>query len=72
VPVTLRDAIKAEASRHGLKQADLLELALRELKQADFLRAVAAVEWDAEAAAEAAEWDAADLSGRLDPWDPKS
>ncbi|MDR2566080.1 MAG: hypothetical protein LBC97_08490 [Bifidobacteriaceae bacterium] len=69
VPVAIRDEIKAEASRLGVKQADLLSLALRELKQAQFLRSVAAVEWDDEAAAEAAEWDAAGLAGELDPWE---
>jgi hypothetical protein len=70
VPVSLRDRIKTEASRLGLKQADLLGLALRELQQAEFLRAVAAVELDSAATVEATQWDEADLAGTLDPWDP--
>jgi hypothetical protein len=45
-------------------------LALRELRQAEFLRAVTAVEWADAATAEAAAWDAADLAGPLDPWEP--
>ena len=72
VPGELRDRLKAEAGRRGATQADVIVLALRELKQAEFLRAVAAVEWDAEAAAEAREWDAADLGGDpVDPWAPE-
>ena len=47
VPVFLRERVKAEAARSGLTQADLIELARRELDQAEFLRAVGAVEWDA-------------------------
>lgn len=70
VPVALRSRIKAQAARRGMKQADLIDLALRELDQADFLRAVAAVHWDDEAIAEAREWDEADLSGSLDSWEP--
>lgn len=70
VPVVLRERIRAEAHRRGLKQADLVELALRELAQADFLRAVAATEWDAAAEAEAREWDDADVVDRIDPWEP--
>lgn len=71
VPISLRERIKAEATKRGLRQADLVELALRELAQADFLRAVAAVEWDDETIAEARVWDEADLSGPLDPWEPQ-
>lgn len=70
VPVGLRERIKAEANRRGLKQADLVELALRELDQADFLRAVAATEWDDATDTDAREWDDADLVGRIDPWEP--
>lgn len=69
VPVALRDHIKQEASKRGVKQATLIELALRELAQAEFLRAVSAVEWDDDARAEAREWDDADLA-TLDPWEP--
>ena len=69
VPVILRDQIRAEATSRGLKQADLLSLALRELEQADFLRSVAAVHWDEEATAEARAWDDAHLTS-LDPWTP--
>lgn len=69
VPVALRDQIRLEAAAHGLKQADLLSLALRELEQADFLRSVVATRWDEEARAEALEWDDAELSTPLDPWE---
>lgn len=71
IPVSLRERIKAAAARRGMKQADLVELALTELDQAEFLRSVAAVQWDEEAAAEARDWDEAGLDGRLDPWDPE-
>lgn len=67
VPVALRDQIRVAAADYHLKQADLLRLALKELKQAEFLRAVAATTWDDENG-EAAAWDAADLA-RLDPWE---
>jgi hypothetical protein len=76
VPVGLRDQIKVEAGRRGLRQADLLALALRELDQAEFLRAVEAADWegeaDAEATAEDREWDDADLTGPLDPWESEA
>ena len=72
VPVSLRDRVRFEASRRGVTQADVLALAMRELAQADFLRAVAAVQWDEEAVAEAREWDGAHLSGSLDPWQPQA
>ena len=68
VPVNLRERIKAEAASRGMTQADLVDLALRELDQAEFLRALAAVEWDDEAIVEAREWDESDLAGSLDPW----
>lgn len=71
VPVSLRERIKVAAAKHGMRQADLVELALRELDQAEFVRAVAAVEWDSEATAEAREWDEADLGGPADPWEPQ-
>jgi hypothetical protein len=71
VPVRLRERIKTAAARRGMKQADLVELALTELDQAEFLRSVAAVDWDEEAAAEAREWDEAGLDGSVDPWDGK-
>lgn len=70
VPTGLRDRIKEEAARRGVKQADLVDLALRELAQAEFLRAVASTEWDEAANAEAREWDDADLGDRMDPWQP--
>jgi len=71
VPVALRDQIRTQATIRGLKQADLLTLALRELEQADFLRSVAEVHWD-EVDAETREWEDADLTGLLDPWEPAS
>lgn len=71
VPTSLRERIKVEAARRGLKQADLIELALRELDQAEFLRAVSTVDWDEEAVAEARDWDEAELSGPMDPWEPR-
>lgn len=71
VPVSLRERIRSAAARRGLKQAELVELALTELDQAEFLRSVAAVEWDEEADSEAREWDEAGLEGPLDPWDPQ-
>jgi len=70
VPVDLRDLVRSEAARRGVTQSDVLTLAMRELAQADFLRAVAAVQWDDEAVDEAHEWDEADLSGPLYPWEP--
>ena len=70
VPVSLRNQIRSEAAQRRLKQADLISLALRELEQAEYLRAVAATDWDGEAAAEARQWDEADLSTELDPWEP--
>jgi len=71
VPVTLRDQIRSGAAERRLKQADYIGLALRELKQAEFLRSVAATAWDQDALTEAREWDQADLSTGLDPWEPK-
>ena len=70
VPVSLRDLIRSQAASHGLKQADLLSLALRELEQAEFLRSVAAVPWDETPDAEAQTWDDAELVSSLDPWQP--
>ena len=70
VPTGLRDQIRAGAARHRLKQADYLSLALRELEQAEFLRSVAQITWDAEALGEARPWDEAGLAGELDPWEP--
>ena len=71
VPVALRDQIRTQATVRGLKQADLLTLALHELEQAEFLRSVAAVDWDDDDT-EASQWDDADLTGPLDPWKPAS
>lgn len=71
VPVELRDRIRRAASQRGLKQSALVELALRELEQAEFLRAVAAVQWDEAARDEADDWDAADLAQIADPWAPR-
>jgi len=71
VPVSLRDQIRSGAAQRRLKQADFIRLALRELEQAEFLRRVAAVNWDDETITEAQEWDQAHLSGGLDPWEPK-
>jgi len=71
VPVALRDQIRTQATIRGLKQADLLTLALRELEQADFLRSVAEVHWD-ETDPETREWEDADLTEPLDPWEPTS
>ena len=68
VPSVLRDRIRQAAARRGLKQAELLERALRELEQADFLRQVAATTWDDAALAEAKAWDDADLVSNVDPW----
>jgi Arc/MetJ-type ribon-helix-helix transcriptional regulator len=70
VPVTLRERLRDHVRERGLKNADVIALALRELEQAEFLRAVAAVEWDAAAGAEADEWDEADR-GKVapDPWE---
>lgn len=65
----LRDRIKEAAAKRGVKQSTVIELGLRELEQSEFLRSVAAVEWDDEAAAEADEWEDADLTGPFDPWD---
>jgi len=71
VPVALRDQIRTQATERGLKQADLLTLALRELEQADFLRSVAEVDWGG-SDVEAHDWDEAELTGLLDPWEPAS
>lgn len=71
VPVELRDRIRRAASQRGLKQSALVELALRELEQAEFLRSVAAVQWDEAARDEADDWDAADLAESTDPWAPR-
>ncbi|MCL2787038.1 MAG: hypothetical protein FWD59_00820 [Micrococcales bacterium] len=71
VPASLRDRIRSGAAERRLKQADYISLALRELEQAEFLRAVAATEWDDQAVVEAREWDEADLSTGIDPWDPQ-
>ena len=67
VPVALRDLIRDEAGARGLRQADLLRLALKELEQAEFLRSVAATTWDN--APENHDWDDADLVSGLDPWE---
>ena len=72
VPTDLRDRVRSEATKRGITQSDVLALAMRELEQAEFLRAVAAVRWDADAVAEAREWDDADLSTSLDPWEPRT
>jgi len=66
VPVSLRDQIRSGAAERRLKQSDFISLALRELEQAEFLRTVAATNWDAGAR----EWDDADLSTGMDPWEP--
>ena len=71
VPVSLRDQIRSGAAQRRLKQADFISLALRELEQAEFLRAVAATDWG-DATTEAREWDEADLSAGIDPWEPRS
>ena len=71
VPVTLRDKIRLGAAERSIRQADFIDLALRELEQAEFLRAVSEVAWDEEPAAEARQWDETDLSAELDPWDPR-
>jgi len=68
VPVALRDLIRREAGARGLRQADLLRLALNELEQAEFLRSVAATAWDD--APENRDWDDADLVSPPDPWQP--
>jgi len=68
VPSVLRDHIRQAAAKRGLKQAELLERALRELEQADFLRQVAETAWDDDTLAEAKAWDEADLASNLDPW----
>ena len=49
----------------------MLTLALRELEQADFLKSVAEIQWD-EADTETRDWQDADLTGPLDPWEPAS
>ncbi|MCL1907684.1 MAG: hypothetical protein FWG08_07255 [Propionibacteriaceae bacterium] len=72
VPVDLRDKIKAGATERRLRQAEYIDLAIKELEHAEFLRAVAAIEWDEEAIAEAREWDDAPLVANLEPWDPSS
>ena len=41
-----------------------------ELKQAEFIRAVAATNWDT-SEYEAHDWDDAVLTSGLDPWEPK-
>ncbi|MCL1837794.1 MAG: GNAT family N-acetyltransferase [Propionibacteriaceae bacterium] len=45
-----------------------LQTVAKLVTQADFLRAVAATNWEEEASAEARVWDEADLSSSLDPW----
>ncbi|MCL1898463.1 MAG: hypothetical protein FWG16_06545 [Micrococcales bacterium] len=70
VPMDLRNQIRTGAAERRLKQADFISLALRELEQAEFLRQVAAVNWDDEAIAEAKQWDQAGLSVGMDPWAP--
>ncbi|MCL2471409.1 MAG: hypothetical protein FWF25_06685 [Propionibacteriaceae bacterium] len=70
VPVSLRDQIRSGAVERRLKQADFISLALRELEQAEFLRSVAAIEWDDEAVRESQEWDEANLDSAMDPWEP--
>ncbi|MDR1295211.1 MAG: hypothetical protein LBK59_09730 [Bifidobacteriaceae bacterium] len=72
VPTGLRDQIKGEARRRGLKQAELLAVALRELQQAEFLRAVAAADWGGATRTEDRQWDDADLAGPLDPWEDEA
>lgn len=69
LPIGLRDRIKQAAAERGVKQSTLIELALRELDQAEFLRSVAATEWDTEAMLDADDWENADLAGPIDPWD---
>ncbi|MDR2113722.1 MAG: hypothetical protein LBO75_00390 [Bifidobacteriaceae bacterium] len=70
VSCSLREQVKAHAAQRGIKQADLIALALRELEQTEFLRAVAATEWDLESESEAKAWDGSDLAGGLEPWSP--
>jgi predicted transcriptional regulator len=72
VPGTLRDKVKAMAAHQGMTQAELIDRALRELEQAEFLRSVAATEWDAHADAETSAWDSSDLAGGMDPWQPRA
>lgn len=72
VPIALRDRIREVAEKRGVKQSEAIELAFRELAQADFLRSVASVEWDAEAVAEALEWDDAAIDAPLEKWDEVS
>jgi len=72
LPVTLRDQIRSEAAAHGVRQADLLRLALRELEQAEFLRTVATTIWDDETIMGAQEWQDASLTDLADPWEPTS
>ena len=75
-PLTLeqiRTAPKVMLHDHldgGLRPSTVIELALRELEQAEFLRSVAAIEWDDEAEAEARAWDEAGSEDPIDPWDP--
>ncbi|MDR0489021.1 MAG: hypothetical protein LBG99_06455 [Propionibacteriaceae bacterium] len=71
VPTALRDQIRAQAAARHVKQADLLTAALRELEQAEFLRAVAQTAWD-ESNPEDQSWDRADLSTPMDMWEPTS
>ena len=71
VPVALRDQVRIEATARGIKQSDVIALALRELQQADFLRRVAEVEWGQGAQHEAKQWDDAELAASLDPWEPQ-
>ncbi|GAA4722690.1 hypothetical protein GCM10023216_10000 [Isoptericola chiayiensis] len=62
VSTELRDKIRDGAQRHRETQAEYIARALRELEQAEFLRAVAAERYDDEDLDEATDWLDADLT----------
>lgn len=65
VPSELRDRIRVEATARHQSQAEFLALAINELKQAEFIRAVQAQRPDDEYLAEFREWQDADLAAPL-------
>ena len=67
LPTTLRDRIKHNAKQRGQTMSEYVDSALRELEQAEFIRAAQAqrpdkqylqqfAEWDSGAGPELAEW----------------
>lgn len=65
VPKGLRDRIRVEATARHLSQAEFISSAIDEMKQAEFLRAVANQEPDSDYLAEFREWDDAKIATPL-------